>query len=44
MKINFSGVGKAQHIQRILDHPACPRVDEQVQFGTEPIRSHLTSP
>ncbi|MFV8227344.1 hypothetical protein [Mycolicibacterium fortuitum] len=36
MKIYFSGVGKAQHIQRILDHPACPRGGEHVQFGTEP--------
>lgn len=34
MKIFFSGVGIAQHIQRILEHPVCPRVGEEVQFGT----------
>lgn len=36
MKIYFSGVGQAQHIARIVEHPACPRVDEQVCFGEEP--------
>lgn len=36
MKIYFSGVGQAQHIARINDHPACPRVGEQVSFGAEP--------
>lgn len=35
MKILFSGVGNAQHIARTLEHPACPRVGEHVQFAID---------
>jgi len=35
MKIYFSGVGAAQHVQRIADHPVCPRVDDQVEFRVD---------
>lgn len=35
MNILFRGVAAAQHIQRIVDHPACPRVGEQVRFAID---------
>lgn len=41
MKIYFSGVGAARHIQRVLDHPACPRIDEIVRFGGEKVDDEI---
>jgi hypothetical protein len=35
MKIYFTGVGNADHINVVLEHPACPRVGDEVQFGRD---------
>lgn len=32
MRLYFSGVGEANHIHVVLEHPACPRVGEEVMF------------
>lgn len=35
MKIYFAGVGDANHIDLVVEHPACPHVGDNVQFGRD---------
>lgn len=35
MRIYFTGVGGADRIDVVLEHPACPRVGDEVQFGRD---------
>lgn len=35
MRIYFRGIGEAQHLTGTRDHPVCPRVGEDVEFGQE---------